>query len=138
MKILALWLLALSPAPRPKPDLTPAEVVRTVVAALQNYNSPIPNAGIFTAYTFASPANHAVTGPYGNFIGLVKSAVNEPLLHRYPTELGTSAINGGFAVEIVTVHRKPGLDMAFRFTLSHQQDGRYRGCWMVDGVSLAH
>jgi Domain of unknown function (DUF5658) len=74
------------------------------VAALRNYNSPIPNAGVFTAYRFASPANPAVTGPYGHFLRLVR------------------------------VHSDPGRDAVFKFILSRQREGPYRSCWMVDGV----
>ena len=89
MKVVALWLMAAwvtRGAARPRPELTPAEVVRTVLAALRNNNSPLPNAGVFTAYYFASPANHTVTGPYGHFMGLVKQTRFAPLLHPYPTE----------------------------------------------------
>jgi len=138
MSYLALWLLAFWPdavAPRPRPEITPAEVVETVAGAMRNYNSPIPNAGIFTAYRFASPANHAVTGPYGHFMGLVKSADFTPLRHNYPAERGPIALDGDHAEQIVTVHVDRGHNPAFKFTLSRQKEGRYRGCWMVDSVS---
>jgi hypothetical protein len=139
VKLLALWWLSLWPAPtapRPQPDLTPAQVVETVAAALRNYNSPIPNAGIYTAYCFASPANHAITGPYGTFIGRVKSADFTPLLHNYPAQLSPISINGDLAEQIVTVHVNPSHDPAFKFTLTRQHDGPCPGCWMVDGVTL--
>ncbi len=134
-----MWLLAFWPvptAPRPRPDMTPVEVVETVTAALRNYNSPISNAGVFTAYRFASPANHVVTGPYGHFMGLVKSADFAPLLHNYPAEFRAIAINGDRAEQIETVHSDRSHVAAFKFVLSRQKEGPCHGCWMVDGVSL--
>ena len=116
--------------------MTPVEVVETVTAPLRNYNSPVPNAGVFTAYCFASPANHAVTGPYGHFMGLVKSADFAPLLHNLPAEFRAAAINGDRAQQVVTVHADRGRVAAFKFILSRQKEGPCRGCWMVDSVSL--
>jgi hypothetical protein len=121
-------------APQPRPDLTPDEVVRIVVAALRNYNSPIPNAGVFTAYRFASPANRAVTGPYGHFLQLVKSADFAPLLSDHPSDLGAIEIKKDHAEQIARVHSDPSHDAVFKFILSRQGEGPYRTCWMVDGV----
>jgi hypothetical protein len=138
MRFLALWLWIFGPspaAPRPRPALTPVEVVETVTSALRDYNSPIPNAGVFTAYCFASPANQAVTGPYGHFMGLVKSGDFAPLLHHYPSETAAITIHGDHAEQIVTVHLDGSHDEAFKFSLSRQNSGPCLGCWMVDGVS---
>jgi hypothetical protein len=137
VRLPAIWLLfAVWPAKAvgPSPSLAPADVVRIVMTALQHNDSPLPNAGIFTAYAFASPANHAATGPYGHFLGLVRTAEYEPLLHPHPFEGGNIAMRGDFARQIVTIHLKTG-DVWFRFRLRRQQDGACRGCWMIDGVS---
>ena len=104
------------------------------MAALRNYNSPIPNAGVFTAYRFASPANRAVTGPYGHFLQLVKSADFAPLLSDFPSVLGAIDTKNDHAEQIVRVHSDPGHDAVFKFILSRQGEGPYRSCWMVDGV----
>ena len=107
MSLLLFWAFSfwLPPsAPQPRPDLAPAEVVRTVAAALRNYDSPIPNAGVFTAYRFASPANRAVTGPYGHFLRLVKSADFAPMLRGYPSDLGAIEIKDDHAEQILKVH----------------------------------
>jgi hypothetical protein len=122
--------------PGPRPDRTPQDVVRIVTAALRQYNLPSPNAGIFIAYSFASPANHAVTGPYGKFIRLLKTEDNAPLLHSYPSELSPMRSNGDYAHQIVTVHVKPGQDAVYEFILHRQPSEPYRDCWMVDTVRL--
>jgi hypothetical protein len=85
--------LTVSP-PRPNAALSPAEVIRTVAAALQNNNSPMPNAGIFTAYQFASPGNRAATGPYGRFFRIVKSGDSAPLFGKRAQEFGEIIIHG--------------------------------------------
>jgi hypothetical protein len=132
--ILLAWCLA---APQPSPSLSPGDVVQTVLAALRNRNQPIPNAGVFTTYVFASPSNHAATGPYGHFMGLVKDPDFAPLLHDHATTVGKMEIANEHAAQTVTVHLQAGRDQAFRFTLSRQKAGRYLGCWMVDGVTPA-
>jgi len=121
-------------APQPRPDLSPAEVTRTVVAALRNCNSPIPNAGVFTAYRFASPANRAVTVPYGHFLRAGTSADFAPMLRDYPSDLGAIEIKDDHAEQILKVHLDRGHDVVFKFSLSRQGEGLYRSCWMVDGV----
>ncbi|MSV29914.1 MAG: hypothetical protein EXQ52_14390 [Bryobacterales bacterium] len=56
----------------PGPALTPAEVVRTQITALRNNDKPRKDAGIATAFRFASPGNRAATGPLDRFILMVK------------------------------------------------------------------
>jgi hypothetical protein len=134
------WLLAsLAAESRPNPGLSPGEVIRTVVEALQNCNSPAPNAGIFTVYQFASPANRANTGPYGNFLRLVKQPDFAALLARHATEFGPLSVAGDRAQQEVSYRMDDGRIARFRFALSRQTSeqtrGRCAGCWMVDQVS---
>jgi len=131
---LFLWLHPNSPQPRP--ELTPAEVVRAVVTALEDNNSPIPNAGVFTAYRFASPANHAITGPYGHFLSLVKGPGFAPLLHGNIVGFEPVHIEASGAHQVLVVHMN-GADVAFVFTLTRQQTGPNRDCWMVDSVAVS-
>ena len=107
--------------------------MRFVVNALKHNNLPIPNSGVFTAYSFASPANHAVTCSYGNFLTLVKTPEFSPLLHDLPSEFGQIVVHGDSAEQIVTVRGKSG-NTAFKFRLRRQSEGNCRECWMVDGV----
>jgi hypothetical protein len=129
--------LAQSISPAPDQRLTPAQVVELVVNALLHNNSPLPNAGVYTAYRFASPANHAVTGPYGRFLRTVKTPGFAPMLGNNRAEFGTIARDQDHASETVQVWTADGKVVAYRWDLSLQQEGAYRGCWMVDGVSSA-
>lgn len=133
-----LWVLAFgSPgnSVRPDPALAPEQVVRIVVEALRSRNSPSPNAGIYTVYGFASPANHTVTGPYGHFLGLVKSPNFASLLGSEPVEIRRSRVVQNDAEVQVVVHSKRAGDRSFGFRLHRQENAPYRGCWMVDGVA---
>jgi hypothetical protein len=49
-------------------------------------------------------------------------------------ELGAVHIQGKSAEEIVKIHVTDTSGVTFRFTLSRQAAGMYRGCWMLDGV----
>ena len=109
----------------------PGEAIQIMTAALRNNNLPIPNAGIFTAFQFASPANHASTGSYGNFLMIVKTADYAPMLHDNPHELNGLAVSGDHAEQILRVKLKQGGTASYKFDVTRQNDGG----WMVDGVS---
>ncbi len=136
MNPLPLAFLMAAAVPHPNPALTPGDVVRIVTTALRHCNSPTPNAGIFTTYQFASPANRAATGPYGHFLGAVKNADFAALLQDNAEEFGSILIQNNYAEQKVTVHQRDGREVVFTFSLGRQRDGAYRGCWMVDGVGL--
>jgi len=128
----ALFAIAFS-QPMPSIQLSPGEVIRTVAAALQNNDSPLRNAGVFTAYQFASPGNREVTGPYGRFLRIVRSEDSRPLFGIYPEEFGPLTVNGSEAQQDLRVQTPAG-PVNFRFTLSRQKAGPCPGCWMIDGV----
>jgi len=108
----------------------PGEAIQTVTAALRNNDSPIPNAGIFTAYQFSSPANHANTGSYGNFLMIAKTADYAPMMHDHPHELTDLVVRGDHAEQTLRVRLKQGGTASFRFDVTRQNGGG----WMVDGV----
>jgi hypothetical protein len=137
MKTLLTALLLTHGSAPPAPDarLTPEQVIRTVAAALSHNNAPMPNAGIFTAYRFASPANHAVTGPYGQFLRIVKTSGFTALLGNYPTEFGIIAGTSERASQVMRIRIAPDKVVQYRWDLSLQHKEPYRGSWMVDGVS---
>jgi len=127
---LLTWFAA---QPRPNPGLAPSEVIRTVVEAMQNRDKPSPNAGIFTVYQFASPANRARTGPYGSFVQLVKLPPYDALFAGRAEHYGSLAVAGDRAEQAVGFRIQGGA-VWFRFIVSRQTGGRCAGCWMVDGV----
>jgi hypothetical protein len=134
-----LWQLAsLAAHPLPNPHMGPDELVRTVVEALHNHNSPAPNAGIFTVYQFASPANRRNTGPYGKFLRLVKIPNFAPLLTGGVTTYGPLALSGDRAEEEISIRMNDGHEARFRFVVSRQTSEQTRSrcanCWMVDQV----
>lgn len=133
------WQLAfLAAQPLPNANLGPDQVIRTVIEALHNRNSPTTNAGIFTVYQFASPANRQTTSPYGKFLRLVKLPDFAPLLSRGVAAFGPLALMGDHAKQAVSIHLDDGRSAQFRFVVSRQTSeqtqGRCAGCWMVDQV----
>ena len=131
-------MASLGAQPRPNPSLTPGEVIRTVVDALQNRNSPSPNAGIFTVYQFASPANRTNTGPYGTFLQLVKLPPFASLFSGHADRYGLLAVTGEHAEQKVRFRLDGSRAAWFLFGVSRQTSQQTRGwcagCWMVDKV----
>jgi len=121
----------IGPEQQAKSATEPGEAIQKVTAALRNNDSPIPNTGIFTAFQFSSPANHANTGSYGRFLTLVKLADYAPMLHDNPHELTGLVVRGDHAEQILRVKLKEGGTASYKFDVTRQNDGG----WMVDGVS---
>lgn len=134
---LVIWnlytvLTVLITVEHPRRAAEPGDAIRTVTAALRHNNSPIPNAGVFTAFQFASPANLAATGPYGRFLRLVKSADFAPMLRDNPQELGALVVDGDHAEQILRVGPEDGHVTVYKFDVRRQSGGG----WTVDGVTL--
>lgn len=122
-------------AQEPSPALAPEQVVRLVTEALGANDAPSPDAGIATAFGFASPGNRQVTGPLERFIPMVKTPAYLPLLTYAQIEYAPIRVEGNFAEQVVTVTDDAGHAAAFLWILSRQKEGDYEDCWMTDGVS---
>lgn len=121
--------------PQPSPALTPAEVVSIQLRALQNINQPVPNAGVWIVYQFASPGNRQVTGPYGRFLRMIKSPANRTLLRSRSLKIVSSQVSGAEANVAAEVTGDAGAVSEWVFTLSKLSFENCAGCWMTEGVS---
>ena len=118
----------------PDAAFTPEQVVRIVADGLRSNNSPSPNAGIYTTYRFSSPANHAITAPYGNFLRVVKHPDFAPLLRASGQSFGPIYVTGRRARQTVRVNAQDGVVVVYEFVLTRQPGGACKDCWMLDGV----
>ena len=125
------------PGNRPAPKLSPLDVVKIQVYALQHYDEPAPNAGIWTTFEFASPANRSVTGPYGHFLQLIKSPGTRPFLRARSARFFGEVRNDRSAEVTVELEDQGRLKTRFTFSLSMQGAGPFKDCWMTDGVRPA-
>lgn len=121
--------------PEPSPDLTPAEVVGIQLDALRANDAPYPDAGIETAFRFASPANQVATGPLDRFAVMVKGPVYGDLLGFARADRGSIAVEGDRAAQRVTLTHADGRRAIYVFVLSRQDGGPCDGCWMTDAVT---
>ena len=136
--LLAVLLFAAAPAPsdepQPSPDLSPEEVVRLQVEALQHNDEPHPDAGIEAAFRFASPSNRRATGPIDRFTEMVKGPAYSAMLGFERAEYGEMRVDGDQAAQRVTLVQPDGRRVSYVFGLSKQSGGEYAGCWMTDSV----
>ena len=119
--------------PEPSPELGPGEVVRLQVEALGRNDRPAPDAGIGTAFRFASPSNRAATGPLDRFARMVKEGYADMLTFEQ-AEYGPLRVDGDRAAQEVTLVQPDGRRTTYLFALSRQTGGAYDECWMTDGV----
>lgn len=120
--------------PQPSPEWTPAEVIRIQVEALQHNDQPTMDAGIATAFRFASPDNQAATGPLPRFTEMVHGPGYRDMLSFERAEYGIIQVEDGLAVQEVTLVQSGGRRATFLFGLSRQSGGDCDGCWMTDAV----
>ena len=123
-----------APPARPRPDLSPADVVRIQVAALGGNDAPHIDAGIETAFRFASPLNKRSTGPLARFRLIARSPTYRPLLNHVRAEYGGLRRRGGEVALPVIVTTPAGRRVGYTFFLSKQTRRPFQGCWMTDGV----
>lgn len=120
--------------PQPAVDLLPEDVVRIVIDALADNDKPYADAGIATAYVFASPANKVNTGPLEKFTGMVKNKVYGIMVNHVDSEFSEVVLVGNDAYQMVKLTGASGSKVVFAFRLSKQLDGEFEGMWMTDAV----
>lgn len=116
---------------KPRPELTPDQVIEFQLASLQFNDRPAKDAGIETAFRFASPNNRKMTGPIERFVLIVKNPAFRPLINHRIAGYGPVVVRGDVAVGRVTVVAADGLAVDYDFRLSKDPES---GCWFTDGV----
>jgi hypothetical protein len=121
--------------PQPDPSLTPSQVVRVQLDALQHNDQPQPESGIETAWNFASPGNKQATGPLPRFIRMVHNPTYQPMVDHRSYRMGQlKLVNQRIAVVNAILSSADGAPVFYQFQLSRQEGGPYDGCWMTDAV----
>jgi hypothetical protein len=79
------------------------------------------------------------TGPYGNFLRLVKFSGFDSLFSGHADSYGPLTVAGDRAQQKVRFRVAGGGAVWFLFSVSRQTSeqtrGRCSGCWMMDGVA---
>jgi len=124
--------------PQPDPEYSPSEVVEIQLSALSNNDDPVPDAGIKTAYNFASPRNRRGTGPLARFTKMVNSPQYAPMIDHGEAVTGPLEREAERAHQRATLTGPGGRTVTYLFGLS-----RYDGandsltdCWLTDRVLI--
>jgi hypothetical protein len=137
-RVLILLLAALGAlvagALGPSPKLTPRDVVEAQLAALRTNDDPEPDAGIRTAFRFASPENKRSTGPVEHFIEMVKNPLYAALLNHRTAALSDTTQKGNLARIKVSLIGADGEEAAFVWILERVHTPDCAGCWMTSTV----
>ena len=120
--------------PTPEPSYGPGRVVDVQVEALATNDDPFENAGIGTAYNFASPANRRATGPFDRFVRMVRGPRYGPMVDHDEATAGPVERDGATAERRVTITGPDGETATYRFGLSVADGGPLDGCWLTDSV----
>lgn len=120
--------------PTPDPELGPGEVVARQLEALADNDDPFEDAGVSTAYNFASPANRRVTGPRERFVEMVHGPQYRPMIDHEEAVAGPVERSANVARQRVTITGPRGRTVTYSFGLSLQSTGQFRDCWTTDRV----
>jgi hypothetical protein len=123
--------------PTPDPSYDPERVVEIQLDALADNDTPFENAGIGTAYNFASPANRRATGPFDRFVRMVDGPQYAPMIDHVEAVAGPMEVAGTTAEQRVTLTGPNGRTVTYAFGLSTQSGGPLDGCWLTDRVVVA-
>jgi len=117
---------------RPQPDLSPTDVVRLQMNALQA--SSVDKSAIKRCYAFASPSNRSVTGPLERFTAMIEKAPYNQMVSGAPVLIGKEVVRDDRATVLVSMTQESTPPAVFRFYLSQQKISPYEDCWMTDAV----
>lgn len=118
----------------PAKEYEPEDVVEMQVEALQNNDDPEEDAGIKTAYNFASPGNRSNTGPIQSFKRMVKNPSYSDMIDHDRASYIPMQRNEGVAKQEVVLIQDDGSETKYEFVVSLQSEGEFEGCWMTDAV----
>ena len=118
----------------PSPALSPEEVVKIQVEALQHNNDA--DQGIEATFRFASPANKQATGPLARFKRMLKESAYRPMLNHKLAEYAPMEVSDSTATQRVTIVQRNGQATVYLFSLSKQEGPPCPGCWMTDSVTI--
>jgi hypothetical protein len=120
--------------PAPDSSYGPEQVVELQLEALADNDNPVKNAGIKTAFNFASPANRRATGPLARFITMVEGPRYAPMIDHIEATTDALERTGDRAEQRVTLTGPDGRTATYRFGLSVCQEGPLEGCWLTNSV----
>jgi hypothetical protein len=120
--------------PTPEPGYEPEQVVGIQLEALADNDEPVENAGIKTAYNFASPANRRATGPLDRFVKMVEGDRYAPMIDHVEATRGPLDRTGDRAEQQVTLTGPSGRTVTYQFALSVCSEEPLDGCWLTDSV----
>ena len=120
----------------PDPSYSPGRVVTIQLDGLATNDHPFENAGVGTAYNFASPANRRATGPFDQFVRMVKGPQYAPMVDHVEATTGPLERDGNSAEQRVTLTGPDGRTVTYVFGLSKADSGALEGCWLTDRVLL--
>ena len=123
-----------SDLPTPEPSYGPEQAVQIQLSALATNDDPVVNAGIKTAYNFASPANRRATGPLEKFIAMVEGPRYAPMIDHAEATTEPLERTGDQATQQVTLTTPDGRTATYRFGLSVSETAPLEGCWLTDSV----
>jgi len=120
--------------PTPDPSYDPSKVITIQLDGLASNDEPFDNAGIATAYNFASPANRRSTGPFTRFVKMVTGPQYAPMVDHVEASTEPMQRDGHTAEQRVALTGPDGRTVTYLFGLSDERSGPLDGCWLTDRV----
>lgn len=118
---------------KPSKAYTPRDVVKIQLRALQHNDKR--DSGVITVFNFSSPQNKLHLGPINHFRLLVRNPAYRPMLNFKDYKTGQLVITGNTAYQLAVITSQEGREEIYLFILSKQRKGKFKGCWMTEGIA---
>lgn len=117
---------------------SPEWVIRTFLEGLREPHTPTPEDGFTTAYNLSTPSYRASVGHFDGFVQEMQSAFMTQLVEHDTVRRGPLEVDDDLTVaDQPVLVTDDGEEYVYEFTLEQVADGKYEGCWLVDGVTLS-
>ena len=120
----------------PSKEITPFDVIKIQLAALQNNNQPYKDAGIEQTWNFAHPRNKKMTGPFPKFREMLYDENYVILINHLSHEIKLVEQKENMYVFAVSILSNESKNYVYIWVVQKVQHGALKDCWLTTSVSF--
>ena len=120
----------------PNKEITPFDVIKIQLAALQNNNQPYQDAGIKQTWNLAHPRNKKMTGPFPRFKKMLYDENYVILINHLSHEIKLVEQKENMYVFAVSILSNESKNYVYIWVVQKVQHGALKDCWLTTSVSF--
>ena len=118
----------------PSKEITPFDVIKIQLTALQNNNEPYKDAGIEQSWNFAHPRNKEMTGPLPRFKKMLYDENYVILINHISHQINLIEQKENIYVFAVSILSKENKNYVYIWIVQKVRYGSLKDCWLTTSV----